>query len=140
MQGFTLIELMIVVAVVAILAAIAYPSYTDSVKKGRRAQGRTAIVQMLQQQERYMTQHNVYSAVAAGNTTFTTYSGDNPTNPAYNLTAGLCTGATDYSDCVKVTATPVADDPQVGNLSMTSTGIKDCTGTAASTNMSLCWP
>ena len=41
-SGFTLIELMIVVAIVAILGAIAYPSYLDSVRKGKRAEGRTA--------------------------------------------------------------------------------------------------
>jgi len=140
MRGFTLIELMVVVAVVAILAAIAYPAYTDSIKKGRRAQGRTAIVQMLQQQERYMTQRGTYSAVAAGNTTFTTYAGDSPTTASYNLTAGYCTGSTNYQDCIMVTATPVIADPQVGNLTMTSTGVKSCTGTAAASNMSLCWP
>ena len=43
-RGFTLIELMIVVAIVAILAAIAYPAYTESVRKGRRAEARTAFI------------------------------------------------------------------------------------------------
>ena len=46
-RGFTLIELMIVVAIVAILAAIAYPAYTESVRKGRRAEARTALAEPL---------------------------------------------------------------------------------------------
>ncbi len=60
--GFTLIEVMIAVAIVAILAAIAYPSYLDSITKGRRAEGRTALLELLQQQERYNTQRNCYLA------------------------------------------------------------------------------
>ena len=61
-SGFTLIEVMIVTAVVALLAALAYPSYTDSVRKGRRAEGRTALLELMQQQERFMTQRNTYAS------------------------------------------------------------------------------
>ncbi len=64
--GFTLIELMITVAIVGILAAIAYPSYQDSVRKGKRAEGRTALVDFLQQQERYLTQTGSYLVVTPG--------------------------------------------------------------------------
>ena len=67
-KGFTLVELMIVVAIVAILAAIAYPSYAESVRKGRRAEARAALTELLQQQERFMTQNNTYRAFAAGAT------------------------------------------------------------------------
>jgi type IV pilus assembly protein PilE len=162
-KGFTLLELMIVVAVVAILGAIAYPSYTSSVLKGKRAQARTALVELLQQQERYMTQKNCYLAFSNTNGTvaaiastcgattssavpFKTFSGDSATNTAYRLSAGTCpapvTGATvpTIQECVQVTAQPVKSDPEVGNLSMTSTGVKSCTGTASSSNFSLCWP
>ncbi|WP_456379500.1 type IV pilin protein [Thiolapillus sp.] len=50
-NGFTLIELMIVVAVVGILAAIAYPSYTDSVRKAHRADGKGALMEAAQRME-----------------------------------------------------------------------------------------
>lgn len=52
-NGFTLIELMSCVAIIAILAAIAMPSYQSYVAKGRRADGRAALMALLQAQEQY---------------------------------------------------------------------------------------
>ena len=60
-KGFTLIELMIVVAVIAILAAIAYPSYQDSVRKSRRADAKAVVLNAAQILERCYTQNNVYT-------------------------------------------------------------------------------
>lgn len=139
---------MIVVAVVGILAAIAYPSYLDSVLKGRRAQARTAILDLLQQEERYMTQNNIYLSFtnAAGTTSpasvpFKVYTGDNPTSPAYWLATDVCDATQNINECVKVTATPTAtNDTAVGALSMTSNGVKTCSGTASTSNPTLCWP
>ncbi len=61
-RGFTLIELMIVVAVVGILAAIAIPSYQDSVRKSRRAQAKADLVEYAQMAERWFTVNNSYAA------------------------------------------------------------------------------
>lgn len=63
--GFTLVELMIVVAVVAILAAIAYPSYMDSVRKSRRSQAKSVLVELAQLAERHYTVNNSYAGFAA---------------------------------------------------------------------------
>ena len=52
-RGFTLIELMIVVAIVAILTSVAYPAYTSSIIKGKRAEARAALTELMQQQERF---------------------------------------------------------------------------------------
>ena len=59
--GFTLIELMIAVAVVAILAAIAIPSYQSSIRKSRRQDAKTALLDLASREERYFTLNNAYT-------------------------------------------------------------------------------
>jgi type IV pilus assembly protein PilE len=148
-RGFTLIELMIVVAVVAILAGIAYPSYRDAVLKGRRAQGRAAVLELLQQQERYMTQHNSYmtfsnsgGATSPSGVPFKTFAGDNANSTPYQLLAELCPGSTSAKDCIMVVAHPAQADPEVNDLWATSTGARNCTGTAQTIGAppKVCWP
>ena len=159
-RGFTLIELMIVVAIVAVLTSIAYPAYTSSILKGKRAEGRAALAELIQQQERYMTQRNCYLgfstaangvATAIASTTcgvttatavpFKTFSGDTLANAAYLLSAEACPSGTAgtnllMSDCVRVVATPIRTDAEAGTLRITSTGTKDCVN---GTNPSVCW-
>ncbi|KAB7624260.1 type IV pilin protein [Verminephrobacter eiseniae] len=144
-RGFTLIELMITLAIVGVLVAVAYPVYTNSMIKGRRAQGRTALVQLLQQQERYMTQRNSYLAFSTAKETgvpspntapFKTFSGDTFASSYYVLSAVACSEAAPITTCVKVTASPRQADPEVGDLTMTSIGEKSCTGSVPR----LCWP
>jgi len=60
-SGFSLIELMIVVAIVGILAAIAYPVYTSQVRKGQRTDAKTALMTAAQNLERCFTEHNAYN-------------------------------------------------------------------------------
>ena len=148
-RGFTLIEVMIVVAIVAILASLAYPSYAESVRKGRRAQARVALVELMQQQERYMTQRNTYypfGTSALGAAIFKVYSGDSATNPPYSLTATTCDAAASggavppINACVKLVATPNQTDPKLATLTLTSTGIKDCTQPSGVTDKKICWP
>lgn len=65
--GFTLVELMIVVAIIGILAAIAYPSYQDSVRKSRRADAKAALLELGQWLERNYTVTSRYNR-AVGDT------------------------------------------------------------------------
>ncbi|EDN67247.1 fimbrial protein pilin [Beggiatoa sp. PS] len=76
-QGFTLIELMIVIAIIGIFAAIAYPSYQSSIRKSRRADAKTALADLAQVQENFFVRKNRYaqtfteleSAIPSGFTT-----------------------------------------------------------------------
>lgn len=152
-RGFTLIELMITVAIVALLASVAYPAYTDAVLKGKRAEGRAALLNLMQQQERFFTQSGSYmsfAAAATGNTgtiqgssstvtgqsiPFRTSSGDgDASRSAYELRADACASGT-LRECVRVTAAPKRADPAVGELWIESSGLKGCSGT----NVPACW-
>ena len=148
--GFTLLELMIVVAVIAILAAIAYPSYQESVRKGRRAEARAALAELIQQQERYMTQNNTYKDFSADDTDvpFKTFVGNSLSEATYTLSVTPCTDGS-IRECVRATATPTPrfQDPRVGSLRLTTTGVKTCTdpgGTndiaSGSADFKVCWP
>lgn len=59
-KGFTLIEVMIVVVIIGILAAIAYPSYDEYVKRGYRTEGQAFLNDVAARQERYYSQNNTY--------------------------------------------------------------------------------
>lgn len=61
MLGFTLIELMVTVAIVGILMAIAYPSYQDFVRRGIRSQGQQFLMDMAQRQEQYFLDQRQYA-------------------------------------------------------------------------------
>lgn len=135
-QGFTLIELMITVAIIGILGSIAYPSYQESVRKSKRSEGRVAILQVMQQQERYMTQYNTYLAfnANASNVPFKTYSGDSADKAAYHIGARACTGQV-IQDCVEVFGQPKYTDPSLRELTLTSSGVKSCTASKPA----VCW-
>lgn len=146
MRGFTLIEVMIVAAVIAILAAVAYPAYTDQIRKGKRADARAALMNLLQQQERHMTQRNVYLAFAAGAadaaTPFKDHLGSSEASSSHLLGSQVCQpiGAVTPTlrDCVEVFAQPQAgvfSDPEITLMAIDTQGRRRCTGT----NTSRCW-
>ena len=123
--GFTLIELMITVAIIGILAAIAYPSYQEHIRQTRRADAQSALMELAQFMERRYTGSGAYGdGVTPCNLPFTQSPKDGGA-AFYNLSA-ICTAST-----FTLTATPtgaMAGDP-CGNIRLTHTGQKTTTGT-----------
>lgn len=124
--GFTLIELMIVVAIVALLAAIAYPSYTRYVEKARRATATSALLDAAQRLERCYTQNNTYAGcpVATGLTADGFYTVASPTLTATSFT---------------LTAAPqgVQAGSPCGTYSLTNDGTRTVSG--GSLGADRCW-
>jgi type IV pilus assembly protein PilE len=143
--GFTLIEAMMAVAVAGVLAAVAYPAFQPHVIRTRRTEAQAALQALMQQQERYFTQHNRYIAFDADAADpearlFRWYSGTSPAASAYEIRATACDGA-DIADCVQLIATPGTArvdvhfrDPACDTLILTSTGQRLAAGPAAR-----CW-
>ena len=64
-KGFTLIEVMIVVAIIAILATVALPAYTDYVRRGKIAEGTSALLAMKTKMEQYFADNRSYTTPGA---------------------------------------------------------------------------
>ena len=130
-RGFTLIELMISVAIIGILAAIAYPSYTQHVQKSRRAVAQVALMEIAQREESYFLRNRSY-----GDTTALGYS--TTTNDG-NYTLSVTADATSFT----ATATAASGKPQAHDapcqvLTLNNRGVKAAKDSddAAST---VCW-
>lgn len=136
-KGFSLIELMVVVAIVGVLSAIAFPSYSSYITRSKRTECRAALMQVMQQQERYYTEKNEYLAFSSSKpgTTMKQFSGESASTSACLISAGLCSSDLGLSACVEVTGTLVKADAAVGDLTLRSDGAKGCTGT----DQSKCW-
>ena len=135
-SGFTLIELMIVVVVVAVLSSLAYPSYQEFVMRAKRTEGKAALLDAAQALERHFTNYNTYpsSLSTAG---VRTYSGDSAAKAAYTI--AIAAGASgSLASSFTLTATPANGhvDAKCGNLSLNQLGVKGESGTLTAAE---CW-
>lgn len=135
-QGFTLIELMIVVAILGIIAAIALPSYNAQMTKTRRADAKTCLVDAAQRQEDFFYRGNTYSTTLTdlGFAAGTVNCGDDAN---YTLTAAA--GGSGIGSSYILTATRAnaqAGDALCGNFTLSSTGVKGVTGSLSAGE---CW-
>ncbi len=132
-RGFTLIELMIAVAIVAILASIALPNYREYVARARRAEAQTQLMSGSQFVERYFTANGTYVAVAL------------PTPLAQSPESGIAQYTITLSNVAQMaytlTASPVAaqsmNGDKCGSFIVDQTGAKTLSGATAT--VATCW-
>lgn len=137
--GFTLIELMIVCVIAAILASIAIPSYQAQVRKSRRTDARTALLDLAGREERFLSVNNSYSQTPSD----LGYSGTFPQNVGSNYYSVNVTtpdpAATGTAPSFIITATAIntqASDSDCLTLSVNQVGQQTSTGTGTAAT---CW-
>ncbi len=112
-NGFTLVELMVVIAIIGILTAIAFPSYQNYLKKSRREDAKGALMGLANAMERHFTETNSYQKAAVGNADTGTpriYSATSPIDgdtPYYDLRIMAATQTT-----YRIRATPISSSAQ----------------------------
>ncbi len=139
-RGFTLIELMIVLVIVAILMAVAVPAYLEHAQKARRSDGMGALMDAANREEQLMLDRSTYS----GDMTELGFAADPMVSPEghYQIDGVDCAGGaiTAASNCYVLTATPIASSPQsddtrCASLTLSSTGQRGASGTTGDE----CW-
>lgn len=130
-NGFTLIEAMITVAIIGILAAVAYPNYTEHVKRSARAEAITALVDAANKQEQFFVDNHDYTAVLANlGLNATTETG------LYTLTIVAVANSREFA----ITATPASGvsltDSDCKTLAINELSVKTSTGSGSSKE---CW-
>ncbi|MGD8378373.1 MAG: type IV pilin protein [Gammaproteobacteria bacterium] len=134
-EGFTLMELMIVVVIIGILGAIAYPSYRHSIVKSNRAEAKTMLTDIGNREERYYFSHNAYTT----DLTALGYTSDPAISPNKYYSVSVAAGPSgSINTSYKVTATAIngqADDGECATFVLDSQGSQTATGS----NASSCW-
>ena len=139
-KGFTLLELLIVLAIVGILTGIALPMYQNYMVKAKRADAKAALSELSVWMERQYTAKGCYSKDCANNDSPTLPFTATPKSGAanYNLTVTVTGTSPSFGTGFTLTATPTdkQKDSLCGALSLTNTGAKTISGTGT---VAECW-
>lgn len=136
-RGFTLIELMTVVAVVGILTAIALPSYSEYIRRGHRADARAGLLQAAQYLERAATANGVYPTSVGTFALPATLSWSGDAAKRYTI-AVAGTANTFTLTATRKTGTAQATD-KCGNLTLTNTGTRGMVTGTTTLDVNECW-
>ena len=147
-SGFTLIELIITVAIVSILAAVAYPSYREYIDRSRRSEAQSLLMEAAQWMERFYAENYRYDQNTAGVAVadlFGARFSQSPRSGAASYTISVPT-ATQTAFVVRATRTGSMSGNKCGNFEITGTGVRQLeTGTfdgslgTQAQAMSRCW-
>lgn len=130
--GFTLIELMITVAIVGILASIAYPSFAEYIRKGKRDDGRALIAAAEVAQEKFRLSNSAYASATTSLLGACPSSGTCTSQGGHFTLAVSSTSATGYT----LTATPTYTDTTCTSLTVVHSG----STITRTPNSKACWP
>ena len=136
-RGFTLIELIIALAVVAIIAAIAVPAYQESVRQSRRADAKVALLDLSSRLELYYAENNTYATatIASGNPTDVLDSADSP-DGYYTLSFSAQSANAYTIQAAPKPGRSQAGDSRCGTYTLSSSEIKSVSGTGGVDD---CW-
>jgi type IV pilus assembly protein PilE len=142
-SGFTLIEVMVVVAIISILAAIAYPSYTEYVNRGRRAQAQTALLEAAQFLQRFYASNGRYDVDINGApvnlSDWNRVPRETDSPQTYTIAFAQNGGQNIASNTqFLLQATPVAVD-KCGTFTIDQTGFKGLSGQTTGITVKDCW-
>ncbi|MFV3332181.1 type IV pilin protein [Pseudomonas sp. NY15437] len=118
-RGFTLIELMVVAAIVAILAAIAYPSYQQYIIRGKRSAAQAQMMDIANRQQQYLLANRSYASKTQLESGGYALPSEVSSNYGYSITVGSGTPPT-----FTITFTPSGAQASDGNLTLSSDGSK----------------